>query len=121
MSFPTLRRSIFGYRQRSAASGPRLALSCWLLIYVSCRTALPIQTEECPAVPARAGDGAGNGRKRPVRPTLVFKPVWQDRHDVLDALVFSHQSCAGQGMVVGAAAPQHDIAAVELLTQRLQP
>src|SRR4051812_44478834 len=120
MSFPTLHQLISGYRQRNAASGPRLALSCWLLIYVSCRTALPIQAEEGPAVPARAGDGAGDGRKRLVQPALVFEPVGQDRHDVLDALVLSHQSCSCQGTTVGADAAQGDIAAVELLAQCLQ-
>src|SRR5690242_10154903 len=99
----------------------QLALSRWLLPGVSCATPLPIQTKKGPAVPSCAGDGAGDGGERLIWTALVLKSVLQHGHDVLDTLVLSHQLCAGQWSIVRPNAPQYDIAAVKLLTQRRQP
>ena len=61
-----------------------------------------LQAEEDPAVPARAGDGAGDGRERSVGPALVLVVVVAHGHAVLDALPFADQPRAGDRPVVGA-------------------
>ena len=81
----------------------------------------PAQAEEGPAVPSRAGDGAGDGGERAVGPPLELEAVGQHRDDVLDALVLPDQPGPGDRPVVGADPAQDDVAAVELLAQRLQP
>ena len=88
------------------------------------RHALPpmvLQAEEDPAVPARAGDGAGDGGERLVGAALPFVAVVQHRDGVLDALPFADQPRAGDRPVVGADPAQNDVAAVELLAERFEP
>ena len=56
---------------------------------------LVLEAEEHQPVPARAGDGAGDGRERLVRPALIFEVLVAHRHAVLDALPFADQPGAG--------------------------
>ena len=62
-----------------------------------------LEAEEHPAVPARAGDGAGDGGERLVGPALILEVVVADRDAVLDALPFADQPRAGDRPVLAAA------------------
>ena len=63
---------------------------------------------------------AGDGGERPVGPALELEVVGAHRDHVLHALPLPHQPRAGQRAAVGADAAEHDVAAVELLAERLQ-
>ena len=82
---------------------------------------LAAQAEEGPAVPSRAGDVPGDRRERSVGPPFILEAICQHRDHVLDALVFPDQPGASDRPVVGADPAKRDVAAVELLAQRLQP
>ena len=58
------------------------------------------EAEEDQAVPARAGNRAGDGRERLVGTALIFEVVLPDRHAVLDALPFADQPGAGDRAVL---------------------
>src|SRR5690606_12084178 len=85
----------------------------------SCAAPRP-DAEEGPAVPARAGDGAGDGGERPVGPALPLVAVAGDGDDVLDALVLADQAGAGDRALLVADAAEGDVPAVDLLAQRLE-
>ena len=79
------------------------------------------QAKEQPAIPARAGDGACDGRERLIGSALIFVTIARDGHDMLDALIFAQQPCAGDRALILPDATQGDVAAINLLAQRLQP
>ncbi len=58
-----------------------------------------LEAEEDPTVPARAGDGAGDGGQRLVGPPLPFEPVGGDGDDLFDALPFAQKARTGDGAV----------------------
>ena len=73
------------------------------------------------AVPACAGDGAGNGGERLVGAALPVKTVGGDGDDVLDTLPLTDQPCADDGHLVGADAALFPVTAIQLFSKRLQP
>ncbi len=80
------------------------------------------QPEEDPAVPASAGDGARDGRKRLVWPPLPFETAGRDGDDLFDALPLAQQPRASDGTVaIGTDAARGDIAAIKLFAQGFQP
>ena len=80
------------------------------------------QPEVHPAVPARAGDGARDGRQRPIWPPLPFEATLRHRDDLFDALPFAQEPSASDGAVaIGADAAHGDIAAIKLFAQGFQP
>ena len=80
------------------------------------------EAEEHPAVPARASDGAGNGRQRLVGPPLPFESVGGDGDDLFDALPLAQESRPGdRAVAVGANAALLALAAVQFLAQPFQP
>ena len=79
-----------------------------------------LETEEDPAIPARAGDGPGNGRQRFVGPALPFEPVARDGDAVFGALPFADQPGADDGLKIRADPAGGNVPAVELLAQVLQ-
>jgi len=80
-----------------------------------------LEREEHPAIPAGAGDGAGDRRERAVGPSLPFETIGEHRHGVLDTLPLADQPRAGDRHPVRADAACGDVAAVDLLAQRLEP
>jgi hypothetical protein len=80
-----------------------------------------LEPEEHPAVPARAGDGAGDGGQRLVGPPLPVETVGGDGDDVLDTLPFADQPRADDGHLVGADAALFAVTAVELFAKGFQP
>src|SRR5690606_22668463 len=87
----------------------------------SCPAPMVFQAEEDPAIPARAGDGAGYRRQALVGSTLPLKAIGQHGNGVIDTLPLADQPCAGDRAVIGTFATYHEIAAVELLAQSFQP
>ena len=76
-----------------------------------------LEAEEDEPVPARAGDGAGNGGERFVRPALIFEILVAHRDAVLDALLFPDQPRAGDRPILGGLPPARRIAAIEVLAR----
>lgn len=79
------------------------------------------EPEEHPAVPARPGNGAGDGRERLVGTPLPFKTVGGDRHNMLNTLPFAEQPRAGDRFQVCADATLLAVAAVQFFAELLQP
>ena len=52
-----------------------------------------------------------------IRLPLPFEPIPRDRDDVLDPLVFAHQSCSNQRALVLAGAAEGEVLAVDLVAQ----
>ena len=72
-------------------------------------------------IPARAGDGAGDGGQRFVRPALILEILVTHRHAVLDALPFANKPRPGDRPILDGPSPTRRVAAVEVLGNRLQP
>ena len=72
-------------------------------------------------VPARAGDGAGDGGERAVRPALPLEAVGEHGDDMLGALPLADEPGADDRLPVMPRAALHDVAAVQLLAHLLQP
>ena len=68
-------------------------------------------------VPARAGDGARDGRQRFVGPALILEAVVAHRDAVLDALPFADQPRAGDRPVLRRLPAPRRIAAVEFFAE----
>ena len=79
------------------------------------------QAKEHPAVPARSGDGTGDGRKRFVGAPLPVEAVGCDGDDLFNALPLAQQPCARDGTIeVGADAALLFVATVQFLAQPFQ-
>jgi hypothetical protein len=80
------------------------------------------QPEEDPAVPARAGDGAGNSGQRLVGAPLPFEATLGHGDDLFDALPFAQQPGAGdRAVAISADAALLLVAAVQFFAQPLKP
>ena len=76
-----------------------------------------LEAEEEQPVPARAGDGACDRRKRFVRPALIFEILVAHRDAVLDALVFADQPRAGDRPLVRWLPAPRRVTAVEFFAE----
>src|SRR4051812_48311670 len=72
----------------------------------SCGAPRAFQTEKAPAVPARAGDRAGDGGERPIWSAFPLETVRQDGDRVLDAGVFAQEPRSSERPAVGADAAE---------------
>src|ERR1039458_2670749 len=89
---------------RPHAGVSALAVS-WRTFRLGLRTVCPpSQSEEQEAVPARAGDLAGDGAERPVLPALVLEAVVQHLDQVRVPLKVPGQQRPGNGQAAIAAA-----------------
>ena len=74
------------------------------------------------AIPARAGDGAGNRRERFVWTALVFEIVVAHGHAVLDTLPFADEPSASDRPILPCApSAPIGITSVEVLGNGLEP
>src|SRR5260370_35183766 len=87
----------------------------------SCRAPVAFQTKEHPAIPAYAGDPAGDRRERFVGAPLILEIVAAHGDAVLDALPFPHQPGAGDRSAFGPPLWPPAGLAVILLSQRPEP